>query len=47
MKNFLKLDINVIHDETKLPFVLGKSILKWFKSKFQDIHHIPGTFREM
>ena len=43
--NLLKLAVNAIHDATKLSYVLGKSILKWFNSKFLELYHIPGTFR--
>ena len=42
--NFLKLAVNAIHDATELSYDLGKSILIWFNSKFQEFCHILGTF---
>ena len=42
--NILKLAFDTIHDATKLSFVYGISISKWFKSTFQDIHNASGTF---
>ena len=44
MINFLKLDVNTPHDATQLKYVLSKSILKWFKSKFNEIQYFPVTF---
>ena len=32
---YLELAFNNIHDETKLSYLFGKSILKWFKFTFQ------------
>ena len=44
MMNFLKFAVSAIHNSTKLTYVIGKSMFKWFNSKFQDVYHIPGTF---
>ena len=44
MMDFLNFFVIDIHDATKLSVVSGKSIFNWFSSKFQEIHHIPGTF---
>ena len=40
----LKLAVNAIYDATQLPYVNGKFILKLFRFKFQEIHHITGNF---
>ena len=44
MMKFLKLAVHSILDVTKLSYVYDNVILKRFMSKFQDIHHISGTF---
>ena len=36
--------MNFLNDLTKLSYVEGKSVLNWFKSKFQEISHISGTY---
>ena len=42
--NFLKSAVYAMHDATKLSYVFDNAILKWFMSKFQENHHIPGPF---
>ena len=42
--NVLTLAVHAFHDATKLINVKCKFILKWFKYKFLEVHHNPGTF---
>ena len=45
MMNFLKLAaIYSWCNVCAYAFAYGQSILKWFKTKFHEIQHIPGTF---
>ena len=44
MMNFLKSAVNAVLDAAKLSYVYDNAILKRFIFKFQEIHHIPGTF---
>ena len=44
MISFLKLAGTAVHVATKLFYVEDKSILKWFNTQFDVIHHVLGTF---
>ena len=43
MMNFPKLAFLAIHYVTKLAYVCGKTLFKWFNFKFEENDHIPDN----